>query len=168
MLPSPNGSAISAAASEGSTVVVAGSLRNAYAVARFARRAGSVISVIAAGERWPDGSLDLALEDLIGAGAIIDGLRRRRRSPEAAAASAVYRQARQQGLRKVLRECVSGREQRNRQYGEELEWAAALNVSELVPVLRDGAFQATKSTRHRPALSDHRRPFRATDQTGAS
>jgi 2-phosphosulfolactate phosphatase len=142
VLPSPNGSAVSAAALRGRAVVVAGSLRNAFAVARFARRAGAVISVIAAGERWPDGSLDLALEDLIGAGAIIDGLRRRRRSPEASAAAAVFRQARKQGVRQVLRECASGREQRRRGYGEELEWAAALNVSELVPVLRDGAFQA--------------------------
>ncbi|HVB14866.1 MAG TPA: 2-phosphosulfolactate phosphatase [Candidatus Dormibacteraeota bacterium] len=142
VLPSPNGSAISAAASQGRATVVAGSLRNAFAVARFARRQGAVISVIAAGERWSDGSLDLALEDLIGAGAIIDGLRRRRRSPEAAAAAAVFRQARHQGLRQVLRECVSGREQRARGYEDELEWAAALNVSELVPVLHEGAFQA--------------------------
>ncbi|MGC2191985.1 MAG: 2-phosphosulfolactate phosphatase [Candidatus Dormiibacterota bacterium] len=142
VLPSPNGSAISAAAGRGQGLVLAGSLRNAYAVARFARRQGAVISVVAAGERWPDGSLDLALEDLIGAGAIIDGLRRRRRSPEAAAAAAVFRQARQQGLRRILRECVSGREQRSREYGDELEWAAALNVSELAPVLREGAFQA--------------------------
>jgi 2-phosphosulfolactate phosphatase len=142
VLPSPNGSAISVVAGQGPGVLLAGSLRNAFSVARFARRQGAVISVIAAGERWPDGSLDLALEDLIGAGAIIDGLRRRRRSPEATAAAAVFRQARHQGLRQVLRECVSGREQRSREYGDELEWAAALNVSEVVPVLRDGAFQA--------------------------
>ncbi|MGA7172379.1 MAG: 2-phosphosulfolactate phosphatase [Candidatus Dormiibacterota bacterium] len=142
VLPSPNGSAISVAAGLGGETVLAGSLRNAFAVARFARRHGAVISVIAAGERWPDGTLDLALEDLIGAGAIIDGLRRRRRSPEATAAAAVFRHARHQGLRRVIRECVSGREQRRREYGEELEWAAALNVSSLVPVLRDGAFQA--------------------------
>lgn len=142
VLPSPNGSAISAAVSRGSAVVLAGAPRNAAAVARWARSRGEVISVIAAGERWPDGSLDMALEDLIGAGAIIDGLRRRRRSPEAAAAAAVFRQARHQGLRQVLRDCVSGREQRARRHGEELEWAAALNVATAVPELRNGAFQA--------------------------
>lgn len=142
VLPSPNGSAVSAAAMGGRATVLAGSLRNAFAVARFARRAGAVISVIAAGERWLDGSLDPALEDLIGAGAIIDGLRRRRRSPEAVAAAAVFRQARQRGLRQVLRECVSGREQRGRGYQDEIEWAAALNVSAVAAVLRDGAFQA--------------------------
>lgn len=142
VLPSPNGSAVSAAAMGGRALVLAGSLRNAFAVARFARRSGSVISVIAAGERWGDGNLDPALEDLIGAGAIIDGLRRRRRSPEAAAAAAAFRQARKQGLRQVLRECVSGREQRSRGYGDEIEWASALNVSDVVPLLRDGAYQA--------------------------
>jgi 2-phosphosulfolactate phosphatase len=142
VLPSPNGSAISAAASGARAVVVAGSLRNAFAVARFARRSGAVISVVAAGERWPDGSLDPALEDLIGAGAIIDGLRRRRRSPEASAAAAVFLQARKRGLRHVLNECASGREQRGRGYGEEIDWAAALNVTEVVPVLREGAYQA--------------------------
>ncbi|HEY6538858.1 MAG TPA: 2-phosphosulfolactate phosphatase [Candidatus Dormibacteraeota bacterium] len=142
VLPSPNGSAISAELAPGPALVLAGSLRNAFAVARLARRQGQVISIVAAGERWADGGLDLALEDMIGAGAIIDGLRRRRRSPEAAAAAAVFRQARHQGLRQVLRECVSGREMRRRDYGEELEWACALNVSAVVPVLRQGAFQA--------------------------
>lgn len=142
VLPSPNGSAISAAASGDRAVVVAGSLRNAFAVARFARRSGAIISVVAAGERWPDGSLDPALEDLIGAGAIIDGLRRRRRSPEAAAAAAVFLQARKKGLRHVLNECVSGREQRGRGYGDEIDWASALNVSQVVPVLREGAYRA--------------------------
>jgi 2-phosphosulfolactate phosphatase len=144
VLPSPNGSALSMAASQHPVQVVAGSLRNAFAVARFARKQGAVISVIAAGERWADGGLDLALEDMIGAGAIIDGLRRRRRSPEATAAAVVFRQARKQGLRQTLRECVSGREMRRREYGEELDWAAALNVSALVPALRDGAFQSVE------------------------
>ncbi|MHB8394582.1 MAG: 2-phosphosulfolactate phosphatase [Candidatus Dormibacteria bacterium] len=141
VLPSPNGSAVSVAAATGRAVVIAGSLRNASAVARFARRAGRVISVIAAGERWPDQSLDPALEDQIGAGAIVDGLRRRRRSPEAQAAAAVFLQARRRGLRASLRQTVSGREQAARGYGQEVEWAAALNVSAVVPVLRDGAFR---------------------------
>ncbi|MHB1501567.1 MAG: 2-phosphosulfolactate phosphatase [Candidatus Dormibacteria bacterium] len=142
VLPSPNGSAISAAATAGGAVVVAGSLRNAAAVSRFARSAGQSIAVVAAGERWPDGSLDPALEDLVGAGAIIDGLRRRRRSPEAKAAAAAYLYARRQGIRRTLMEAVSAREQRHRGCQEELEWAFALNVSKVVPILRAGAFRA--------------------------
>jgi 2-phosphosulfolactate phosphatase len=144
VLPSPNGSALAAAASASSALVVAGCLRNAAAVARFARRHGRVIAVIAAGERWPDQSLDPALEDLVGAGAIIDGLRRRRRSPEAAAAAAVYLNARRHGLLATLQQSVSGRELQLRGYAEEVRWAAELNVSAAVPVLRDGGFVAQR------------------------
>jgi 2-phosphosulfolactate phosphatase len=140
VLPSPNGSALAAAASVGPALVLAGCLRNAAAVARFARRHGRAIAVIAAGERWPDQSLDPALEDLVGAGAIIDGLRQRRRSPEAAAAAAVYLDARRHGLLSTLRHSISGRELQMRGYGEEIEWVGQLNVSSAVPVLRDGAF----------------------------
>ncbi len=155
VLPSPNGSAISVAAAAGAAVVVAGSLRNAAAVSRFARRAGRVISVVAAGERWPDRSLDPALEDQIGAGAIIDGLRSRRRSPEAQAAAAVFLKARSSGLAGVLRQTVSGREQLARGYGQEVEWAAALNVSWVVPVLQDGAFRPIGSRMVRQTLALH-------------
>ena len=48
--------------------MIAGGLRNAAAVAAAAARAGDVVGVIAAGERWPDGSLRPAIEDLLGAG----------------------------------------------------------------------------------------------------
>ncbi|WP_427168214.1 hypothetical protein ACQF4J_42955 [Streptomyces sp. C1-1] len=51
------------------------------------------LAVIAAGERWPDGSLRPALEDLLGAGAIIDELVSHGAgplSPEAAAARACF------------------------------------------------------------------------------
>ncbi len=59
VLPSPNGSAISAAASATGLPVVAANLRNARAVGRWltSRGYGSTaapIGVVAAGERWPD------------------------------------------------------------------------------------------------------------------
>src|SRR5690606_32408509 len=81
VLPSPNGSAISFALAEGTARVVAASLRNRGAVAGwlaqqlFAQQATAErpsISVVAAGERWPDGSLRPAVEDLWGAGAVLD------------------------------------------------------------------------------------------------
>lgn len=145
VLPSPNGSAVAAAAGATGVLVLAGCLRNAAAVSRLARRLGRRISVVPAGERWPDGGLDPALEDLVGAGAIVDGLRRRRRSPEAGAAAQAYLWARRRGLRRTLTEAVSGREQAGRGYGEEIDWAAALNVSREVPVLSGGAFRAHRS-----------------------
>lgn len=60
VLPSPNGSAIAAAAHQ--SLVVAGCLRNATATARWLAERGlgntdRPVTVIAAGERWPDGSL---------------------------------------------------------------------------------------------------------------
>jgi 2-phosphosulfolactate phosphatase len=71
VLPSPNGSAIAAAAR--AQTVVAGCLRNASAVGRWLAQHGfgtleRPLAVIAAGERWPDDSLRPALEDLLGAG----------------------------------------------------------------------------------------------------
>ncbi|MEU6826727.1 2-phosphosulfolactate phosphatase [Streptomyces atriruber] len=77
VLPSPNGSAI--AASAGELPVIAGALRNATAVSQWLVREGygtteRPIAVIASGERWPDGSLRPAMEDLLGAGAIIAAL----------------------------------------------------------------------------------------------
>ncbi|MGH7758872.1 MAG: 2-phosphosulfolactate phosphatase, partial [Candidatus Dormibacteria bacterium] len=66
VLPSPNGSTLAAAAAKEGCLVLAGSLRNAAAVARLARRRGRVISVIAAGERWSGGAMDPAVEDLVG------------------------------------------------------------------------------------------------------
>ncbi|MGH7610508.1 MAG: 2-phosphosulfolactate phosphatase [Candidatus Dormibacteria bacterium] len=141
VLPSPNGSALVAAAASFGVPVLAGSLRNAAAVARVARRSGRVITVIAAGERWAGEEADFALEDLLGAGAVIDGIRRRRRSPEAAAAAAAFRHARGQGLGRVLGQCVSGLEQAAKGHGDEVEWAAALNVSRRAPLLRGEYFE---------------------------
>jgi 2-phosphosulfolactate phosphatase len=77
VLPSPNGSALSMAT--GATPTFAGCLRNAAAVARAAAAIGRRIAVIPAGERWhsEDDSLRPALEDLLGAGALISVSRQR-------------------------------------------------------------------------------------------
>lgn len=71
VLPSPNGSTIAAALASSGATVVGASLRNRAAVAAWlAPRVadGATLAVVPAGERWPDGSLRPAVEDLWGAG----------------------------------------------------------------------------------------------------
>jgi 2-phosphosulfolactate phosphatase len=111
VLPSPNGSAIAAAASGTGADVVAACLRNARAVGEaVAHRlaAGGACAVVPAGERWPDGSLRPALEDLLGAGAVIGALAAAGLplSAEAAAARAVY--AATPSVAEAVRACASG------------------------------------------------------------
>jgi 2-phosphosulfolactate phosphatase len=140
VLPSPNGSRIAfEAASLGATVLVA-CLRNASAVASTVRSIGGRILVVPAGERWPDGSLRPCLEDLIGAGAVIDALSGQL-SPEAAAAAAVFRDAKDDLLDRVM-ECASGRELVECGFSRDVELAAELNVSSSVPILRHDALVA--------------------------
>jgi 2-phosphosulfolactate phosphatase len=96
------------------------------------------ITVIAAGERWPDGSLRFAIEDLIGAGAVIEGLGGSK-SPEASLAEAAFRDG-ESSIKDLLQECASGRELIERGFERDVELAAELNVSEAVPGLADGRF----------------------------
>lgn len=140
MLPSPNGSRLSLASSH--TPIVAGCLRNARAVAARARAlAGDgEIGVVPAGERWPDGSLRPAIEDLLAAGAILHHLDVAC-SPEARVARDAYRSA---GLETadLVRESISGRELIDGGFPEDVEMAVAENVSTQVPLMTDGAYQA--------------------------
>src|SRR4051812_27073933 len=108
VLPSPNGSSLAFAARASGAVVVAGCLRNAAAVARLAQGFGRRINVVPAGERWPDGTLRPAIEDLIGAGAIIKRLGRSM-SPESRVAVAAF-DASVTSLSEHLLACASGRE----------------------------------------------------------
>lgn len=139
VLPSPNGATLSLRAIEfGATV--AACLRNAAAVARFVEAQVGPVSVIACGERWDDGSLRPAWEDCVGAGAVMAGLSGSR-SPEADAACATFRQA-EVDLLQQLNACSSGRELIERGFADDVESAAAINVSRCVPVLDNGAFVA--------------------------
>lgn len=140
VLPSPNGAALSLRAANASPVVIAGCLRNATAVARFASRAGRSVNVIAAGERWPDDTLRPALEDWIGAGAILRGLPGAK-SPEARAAIAAF-EAVKADLESAIGASTSGRELVARGYRRDVALACALDASSLVPRLVGSAFVA--------------------------
>jgi 2-phosphosulfolactate phosphatase len=140
VLPSPNGSALTAALAAVGQHVVAGCLRNRAAVGAYLSRVGSKVGVVAAGERWPsDGSLRPAFEDIVGAGAVIAALGTCRLSPDAAAAAAAFADA-AGDLAARLADCPSGRELRGMGFGTDLSWAAELDASRSVPLLINGHY----------------------------
>jgi 2-phosphosulfolactate phosphatase len=131
VLPSPNGAALTCRAAAGATVVLAGCLRNAAAVARRAAQLGRTFNVCLAGERWPDGSLRPAVEDWLGAGAILRDLPGPK-SPEARSAIAAFTDA-APVVADLIAHSSSGRELIERGFAYDVELAAALDVSRCVP-----------------------------------
>lgn len=140
-----------AAADTGAHVVVAG-LRNADAVAAHvlevqrARAERTSITVLAAGHPdAPDAaSLRFAVEDLLGAGAVIAALGDRgidHASPDAAVAAEGFR-ALGGAVRHLLTASGTGRVLAA-DGGREAVWAAATrDAASVVPVLREGVFVA--------------------------
>lgn len=155
---STNGAAVVAAAGEGSLVLVGG-LRNASAVARAVqsvqerRQERTSVAVIAAGERDAEGLLRVAVEDQLGAGAIIAALTDLgidHTSPDAAVAAEGFR-ALKGALRHLLSASGSGREleigvastARMAASGitpASVAEAAALDATTTVPMLTAGTF----------------------------
>lgn len=139
VLPSPNGSTCASLAAESGATVVAACLRNAGAVADWLRGRSRPVLIVAAGERWPDDSLRPAVEDLVGAGAVIDALGERA-SPEGAAAARAWRGV-AADTPAFLSSCSSGRALISTGRLEDVGYASQVNVSRAVPVLVDGAFR---------------------------
>lgn len=136
VLPSPNGSSLTLLT--GTTPTLSGCLRNSEAVAKFAQEYGDKIAVIPAGERWEDGTLRPAIEDLIGAGAILSYLDGRL-SPEADAAVAVFHSF-QNNLLAYLKKCSSGKELIAHGFESDVELAGNINVSDCVPLFSYNAY----------------------------
>lgn len=154
---SRNGAAV-AAASSAATVLVGG-IRNAAAVARAVqtiqerRQARTSVAIIAAGELDDTGTLRFAVEDQLGAGAIVSALTDRgidHTAPDAAVAAEGFH-----ALRGAVRHMVgasgSGRElavgvaatariEASGLVPTSVADAAALDAVDVVPVLRDGSF----------------------------
>jgi 2-phosphosulfolactate phosphatase len=148
VLPSPNGSALSAALASAGCTIVAACLRNRAAVAAWlanqtaTTRPAPVIAMIAAGERWPDGTLRPAVEDLWGAGAVIAALASlgvTGLSPEAHAAAAAWRLI-ELAPAAPLAACASGVELTDAGFGEDVTIGAELDASSCVPLLSGGRF----------------------------
>lgn len=146
VLDSPNGATCSRYAGQVPFLFV-GALVNAKAVAAVVssllERTALSVTVIACGERWKtpseDGELRVALEDYLGAGAILSYLPQEK-SPEARVCEGAFVQVRDE-LHAMLWECGSGRELREKGFGVDVQHAARFNAYETVPHMRDRHFE---------------------------
>ncbi|MCM0621040.1 2-phosphosulfolactate phosphatase [Nocardioides bruguierae] len=147
LLPSPNGSTIATRLAEAGVQVWAASLRTARAVADALVPevlAGREVTLVAAGEHWPDGSLRPAEEDLWGAGAVLAAVAAElgtgRFSPEALSARATWvalggRADHAGHAAALLHGCASGGELVARGFGRDVDLAAQVDRDAVVPVL---------------------------------
>lgn len=147
VLASPNGATCCQFAPRVPHLFV-GTLVNAQAVAgRVAQLLAASdlgVTVLACGERWKtstvDGNIRFALEDYLGAGAILSYLSYEQ-SAEAQACSASFVALRDR-LEALLWECESGQELRAKSRGADVRHAMQLNVYETVPVMRGERLEA--------------------------
>ncbi|WP_329280958.1 2-phosphosulfolactate phosphatase [Streptomyces sp. NBC_01451] len=146
VLPSSNSAAIAAAAPP-KVPVIAACLRNLTAVGGWLMAHGygtpeHPVAVIAAGERWPDGSLRPSLEDLLCAGALIRDLHAQGAGPlsaEATAAKAAYEGT--ADLTHAVAASTSGRELAATGFAADVAVATEEDTCAVVPVRDgDGAF----------------------------
>lgn len=148
VVPSLNGSRLTALAATFGVPVLAATLRNRTAVAQWVidyqhaigRRA--MVSVVAAGETRTDDTVRFAVEDLLTAGGVVDALGKvgvDACSPEAAAACAAYTGL-ERGIRHMFTASVSGGELLADGQGDDIALAYQTDVSTTVPVLVDGVY----------------------------
>jgi len=150
---SAGAAAAAEAAAESGAVVLLGALRNVTAVAAASlaeqerRAARTSIAIIAAGEltgRDAAATVRFAVEDQLGAGAIIDALGARgidHTSPEAAVACEAFRALRG-AAKHLLTASGSGLELIALGRRDEVLAGAAADAASVVPILRDGVFSA--------------------------
>jgi len=140
VLASPNGATCALLAAQAGSTVLASCLRNAEAVGQALSEHEGPITVVACGERWPDATLRPALEDLLGAGAVLSTLGGRT-SPDARSAIAAWRDA-QHRVDETIESCMSGAELQRKGATNDVAYCSQVNVSGVVPVLVNGAFRS--------------------------
>lgn len=141
VVASPNGATCTELGGRVPHLFVAG-LVNASAVGAtvtgLLEESGGSVTVVACGERWPDNSEDgrlrVAIEDYLGAGAVIAAIDAEK-SPEARVCEAAF-QALRDELPAILADCGSGRELREAGFGDDVDRAAKLDCFDSVPVLQ--------------------------------
>ena len=140
VLPSPNGGKIAYSLAGQPCRVFTGALRNASAVGRYLSDDRDIerVVIVPAGEQWLDGSMRVAYEDLVGAGAIVSRMLAVdpavALSAEAEAALAAYERMR------PIADTPSGQDLVERYFGDDVALASAVDVSTVVPELVDGCF----------------------------
>jgi 2-phosphosulfolactate phosphatase len=148
VLPSPNGATCCQYGPRTPALFV-GALVNAHAVAGavfhlLTTQQHLNVTVLACGERWripaEEDVLRFALEDYLGAGAVLSALPFPQ-TIEAQACGATFRALREQ-LEAALWECESGQELRTKGLGEDVRHAAQLNIYDTVPMLRGERLEA--------------------------
>jgi 2-phosphosulfolactate phosphatase len=151
VLPSLNGSHCARYADRLPHIFV-GALVNAQAVAAAVSRTSEVtglaVTVLACGERWTtpseDGDLRFAIEDYLGAGAILSYIDLEL-SPEASLCKAAF-VSQKERLESLLWECGSGLELRERGQRADVLHAAQLNLYDAVPAMQNGAIKAFETS----------------------
>jgi len=149
VLSSPNGATCSHCSRRAPHLFV-GALVNARAVTAAVSHVlnetdvSARVTVIACGERETalseDNPIRFAVEDYLGAGAILSYLQYEK-SPEARVCQSAFVDNKKE-MRSILWECESGRELRAGGFGRDVEFAAQLNLYDSVPVMRNGFFSA--------------------------
>jgi 2-phosphosulfolactate phosphatase len=146
VLSSLNGAYCSWIASKVPALLI-GSLLNASAAAVVAdtlqQETGADITVVPCGELWNDAHenedrLRPSIEDYLGAGAILAALGGSK-SPEAEVCAGAFKSS-ESRLRELVWDSGSGRELRERGYEEDVKFCSQLNLTDIVPVLKEGRF----------------------------
>jgi len=143
VLPSPNGATLSL--STGSRPTLCASLRNTKAIVQWLHRQDfSFVQLVAAGERWPDGALRPAIEDWLGAGALLHDLSHLYKtihlSAEAQLALSTYL-AVQPNIPELIAQSESGRELYQRGFPEDVTLACQENSSQMVPLFNQNHYR---------------------------
>jgi 2-phosphosulfolactate phosphatase len=128
---------------EGARDVIACAFLNVSATARWLRRAGLDVLIVCAGRNG-----HFCFEDAVGGGMLIDRLSRLSDRPlelsDAARAVHLLYSANQGNLLEVLRGCEWGRDIIRKGFGADLEICAQVDLTDVVPVMREGRLVAER------------------------
>jgi len=129
---------------EGAREVIACAFLNVSAAARWLRRAGLDVLIVCAGRNG-----HFCFEDAVGGGMLIDRLSRISDRPlelsDAAMAAHLLYSANQGNLLEVLRGCEWGRDITRKGFGADLEVCAQVDLTDVVPVMREGRLVAERA-----------------------